>query len=148
MSAPSLDTSDRETGASRVPVVSCKTAFFCLDRVCGADAIRARIKPTVDEDDIEQGVLPVDRLIAMARKSGLQVREARFNWRALLIATATSPALLLLRNGNVITVLGTGRDGRVEQRPTGDEGGDQQRDHHADNQRDEEQDAGDRGPGR
>ena len=114
MSAPSLDTSDSETGSFRVPVVSCKTAFFCLDRVCGADAIRAQIKPNLDEHDIEQGVLPVDRLVAMARKSGLQVREAHFDWRALLIATATNPALLLLRNGNVITVLGTGREGVEE----------------------------------
>ncbi|MBV8493945.1 MAG: hypothetical protein JO162_10780, partial [Alphaproteobacteria bacterium] len=68
----------------------------------------------MDEHDIEQGVLPVDRLVAMARKSGLQVREAHFDWRALLITTATNPALLLLRNGNVITVLGTGREGVEE----------------------------------
>jgi len=65
-------------------------------------------------DDTEDSILPVDQLIAIAGKSGLRIRSANLDWRALLIATATTTVLLLLRNGNVVVVLGTGREGVEE----------------------------------
>lgn len=114
MSAPSLDISDTKAGAFRVPVVSSKTAFLCLDRVCGSIAMRAQTKAIEDIDDVQEGVLPIDRLIAIAGKSGVQLQTAHFDWRTLLIAIATKTVMLLLRNHNVITVLGTGRDGIEE----------------------------------
>jgi hypothetical protein len=65
-------------------------------------------------DDTEDSILPLDQLIAIAGKSGLRLRSANLDWRALLIATATTTVLLLLRNGNVVVVLGTGREGVEE----------------------------------
>src|SRR5438132_14081508 len=114
MSGPFLDANETEAGAIRVPVVSYKTAFFCLDRVSGSDAMRAQTTALETAVDTEDGVLPLDRLIAIAARSRLQLRTANFDWRALLIATTTKNVLLLLRNGNVIAVLGTGRDGVEE----------------------------------
>jgi hypothetical protein len=114
MSAPSLDINAGKSGAPGVPIVSRKTAFSCLDRICGSDAMRLQTKAIAAIDNAEESVLPVDRLIAIAGKSGLPLQTAHFDWRALLIATATKPVLLLLRNSNAIAVLGTGRDGVEE----------------------------------
>ena len=49
-------------------------------------------------------------MIALARKSGFRLRSATFDWRGLVAATATKTVLLVLRNANVLFVLGTGRD--------------------------------------
>jgi hypothetical protein len=65
-------------------------------------------------DDTDDSVLPLDRLIAGAKKGGLRLRSTSFNWRGLLIATASKTILLLLKNGNVVVVVGTGREGVEE----------------------------------
>jgi hypothetical protein len=109
-----MDTTDTELAAIKVPVVSCKTALFCLDRVCGSDGMRVSDAAIAAVDSTEGSVLPLDRLIAIAATSGVQLRAANFNWRGLLIATSTKGVLLLLRNGNVVAVLGTGREGIEE----------------------------------
>jgi hypothetical protein len=109
-----MDTTDTEIAAIKVPVVSCKTALFCLDRVCGPDGMRVRDAAMVAVDSMEESVLPLDRLIAIAATSGLQLRAANFDWRGLLIAASTKAVLLLLKNGNVVAVLGTGREGIEE----------------------------------
>jgi hypothetical protein len=113
VSGPSRDATDVEVAAIKVPVVSCKTAFSCLDRVCGIDGKRLKTALRWVED-IDERVLPLDRLMAIAENSGLRLRRASFNWRDLLIATASKTILLILRNGNIVAVLGTGRDGVEE----------------------------------
>src|SRR5690242_6167734 len=109
-----MDATDTEISAIKVPVVSCKTALFCLDRVCGSDGMRVRDAASEAVESVEEGVLPLDRLIAIAATSGLRLRAANFDWRGLLIATSTKAVLLLLKNGNVVAVLGTGREGIEE----------------------------------
>jgi hypothetical protein len=109
-----MDATDTEIAAIKVPVVSCKTALFCLDRVCGSDGMRVRDAASEAVESVEEGVLPLDRLIAIAATSGLRLRAANFDWRGLLIATSTKAVLLLLKNGNVVAVLGTGREGIEE----------------------------------
>ena len=109
-----MDTTDTELAAIKVPVVSCKTALFCLDRVCGSDGMRVSDAAIAAVDSTEESVLPLDRLIAIAATSGVQLRAANFDWRGLLIATSTKGVLLFLRNGNVVAVLGTGREGIEE----------------------------------
>jgi hypothetical protein len=96
------------------PVVSCRTAFSCLDRICGSDGTRMATAAIGWADDVEEGVLPLDRLIAFAKTRGLRLRPATYDWGNLLIATATKTILLLLKNGNVVAVLGTGREGVEE----------------------------------
>ncbi len=97
-----------------VPGVSSKTALFCLDRIRTSDGVRAQNAAFDADYDAEDRVLPLDRLIAIADKSGLKLWPATFDWRALLVATATKTVLLLLRNANVVLVLGSGRDGVEE----------------------------------
>src|SRR5256885_10238047 len=99
VSSASINATDVEIAASRRQIVSCKTALACLDRVRGADGKRMTAAAVGLVDDANDGVLPVDRLIAGAKKSGLRLRLMSFNWRGLLIATATKTILLLLKNG-------------------------------------------------
>ena len=114
VSSASINATDVEIAASRLRVVSCKTALACLDRVRGADGKRMTAAAIGLVDDTDNSELPLDRLIAGARKGGLRLRSTSFNWRGLLIATASKTVLLLLKNGNVVVVLGTGREGVEE----------------------------------
>ncbi len=104
---------DIENEAIRAPVISRETTFSCLDRVCGTNGVRRKITAIESMDDIESA-LPLDRLIAIAEKSGFQLRAVNLDWRELLIATSTKKILLLLRNANTVAVLGTGREGVEE----------------------------------
>jgi hypothetical protein len=97
-----------------VPGVSSKTALLCLNRICASDGVDTQKIAADVVDDVEDRVLPLDRVIALARKSGLQLRSATLDWRALLAGTATKTVLLVLRNANVVHVLGSGRDGVEE----------------------------------
>jgi hypothetical protein len=58
--------------------------------------------------------VPLDRLIQLAKGNGLPVRCANVDWRGLLLAIATETGLLVLKNGNLVAVLGIGRDGVEE----------------------------------
>ena len=97
-----------------MPGVSPKTALLCLGRICAADGVGTQNVTVDTSDDVEDRVLPLDSVIALARKSGFQLRATTFDWRAMLAATATKTVLLVLRNANVVLVLGSGRDGVEE----------------------------------
>jgi hypothetical protein len=114
VNGPRMDATDVDVEPIKGPVVSCKTAFACLDRICGSDGTHMATAAIGLIDDVEAGVLPIDRLIAFAKNRGLRLRPATFDWGGLLIATATKTILLLLKNGNVVAVLGTGREGVEE----------------------------------
>jgi hypothetical protein len=88
--------------------------MFCLDRIGASDGVPARNAAFDAGNKNEDHVLPLDRLIAIADKSGFKLWSATLDWRALLVATASKTVLLLLRNANVVLVLGTGRDGVEE----------------------------------
>src|SRR5436305_263517 len=74
VSGPSRDATDVEVAAIKVPVISCKTAFSCLDRVCAIDGKRMKTALRWVED-IDERVLPLDRLMAIAENSGLHLRR-------------------------------------------------------------------------
>lgn len=93
-----------------MPGVSPKTALLCLGRICASDGMGTQNVAVDARDDVEDRVLPLDSMIALARKSGFRLRSATFDWRGLVAATATKTVLLVLRNANVVFVLGTGRD--------------------------------------
>jgi hypothetical protein len=97
-----------------MPGISVKTALLCLDRIYASDGVDTQNVGVDCRDDVEDCVLPLDSVIALARKSGFELRSATFDWRALLAATATKTVLLVLRNANVVLVLGTGREGAEE----------------------------------
>ena len=74
VSGPSRDATDVEVAAIKVPVVSCKTAFSCLDRVCGIDGKRMKTALRWVED-IDERVLPLDEFFVAYRKTALQPGE-------------------------------------------------------------------------
>ena len=94
----------------KVPGVSSKTALSCLERICGSDGVGAPNTAIDVDGNAEDRVLPIESLIALARKSGFQLRPATFDWRALLAASTTKTVLVVLRNTNVVLILGSGRD--------------------------------------
>jgi hypothetical protein len=114
VNGPRMDATDVDVEPIKGLAVSCKTAFACLDRICGSDGTRMATAAIGWVDDVEEGVLPLDRLIAFSKTRGLRLRPASFDWGSLLVATATKTILLLLKNGNVVAVLGTGREGVEE----------------------------------
>jgi hypothetical protein len=114
VNGPRMDATDVDVEPIKGLAVSCKTAFSCLDRICGSDGTRMATAAIGWVEDVEEGVLPLDRLIAFSKTRGLRLRPASFDWGSLLVATATKTILLLLKNGNVVAVLGTGREGVEE----------------------------------
>src|ERR1051326_6851127 len=114
VNGPRMDATDVDVEPSKGLAVSCKTAFSCLARICGSDGTRMAKAAMAWGDDVWEGVLPLDRLIAFSKTRGLRLRPASFDWGSLLVATATKTILLLLKNGNVVAVLGTGREGVEE----------------------------------
>src|ERR1043166_139234 len=114
VNGPRMDATDVDVEPIKGLAVSCKTAFSCLDRICGSDGTRMATAAIGWVADAEEGVLPLDRLIAFSKTRGLRLRPASFDWGSLLVATATKTILLLLNNGNVVAVLGTGREGVEE----------------------------------
>jgi hypothetical protein len=70
VSSASINATDIEIAASRLQVVSCKTALACLDRVGGIDGKRMTAAAIGLLDDTDDSVLPLDRLIAGAKKGG------------------------------------------------------------------------------
>ena len=97
-----------------MPGVSVKTALLCLGRICAPDGMGTQNVAVDARDDVEDRVLPLDTVTALARKSGFQLLSATSDWRALVAAIATKTVLLVLRNANVVLVLGSGRDGVEE----------------------------------
>ena len=114
VNGPRMDATDVDVEPIKGLAVSCKTAFSCLDRICGSDGTRMATAAIGWVDDVEEGVLPLDRLIAFSKTRGLRLRPVTFDWGSLLVGTATKTILLLLKNGNVVAVLGTGREGVEE----------------------------------
>jgi hypothetical protein len=93
-----------------VPGVSSKTALLCLERICASDGVGAPNTAIDVDGNAEDRVLPIESLIALVRKSGYQLQPATFDWRALLAASTTKTVLVVLRNSNVVLILGSGRD--------------------------------------
>jgi len=95
-----------------VAAVSRKAALACLDRLCVFYGLE--IKATRSRDAAAIDPLSVSGLIDIATERGLQARPNRLEWQALQTAAASNTILLLLRNKNVIAILGKGFHGADE----------------------------------
>jgi hypothetical protein len=98
--------------AIKIREVSCSTALFCLRYLSNSPVIGVDNQSSTSAILAEQKI-PVDRLVAIA-ESSFRVRQRKLDWPALKALAPTEKALLLLRNGNVIAVIGAGRPGNAE----------------------------------
>src|SRR5579863_5204839 len=95
-------------------VVSCETALACLFRLGIQGGVYAEIGAVKRRNLIEGETMPVGRLLALAREFGLVAERARFDWQGLVTTAFSHPILLLLDNGNVVTLMGVRRGGAAE----------------------------------
>jgi ATP-binding cassette, subfamily B, bacterial HlyB/CyaB len=102
---------DKEASA---PGISCDTALACLFRLGVQNGVYAEVGAVKRRNLIEGDLLPVARLIALAGEFRLCARRARFDWHGLATTAFAHPILLLLDNGNVVTLMGIRRGGGEE----------------------------------
>jgi subfamily B ATP-binding cassette protein HlyB/CyaB len=91
-------------------VVSCETALSCLFRLGVQNGIYAEISAVRRRNLIEGETIPVARLLAVAPEFGLTAKRAAFDWQGLVTTAFSHPILLLLDNGNAVTLMGVRRD--------------------------------------
>jgi subfamily B ATP-binding cassette protein HlyB/CyaB len=94
--------------------VSVDTGLACLFRLGVQNGVYAEVSAVKRRNLIEGERLTVARLIALAGEFGLSARRAHFEWRGLTTTPFDHPILLLLDNGNVITLMGVRRGGAEE----------------------------------
>ena len=94
--------------------ISCDTALACLFRLGVQNGVYAEVGAVKRRNLIEGETLPVGRLITLAGEFGLAARRARFDWQGLATTAFAHPILLLLDNGNVVTLMGVRRGGVEE----------------------------------
>jgi hypothetical protein len=94
--------------------VSSETVLSCLT------LLNTRFDAQVDIENVRSrqqsrgATLSISELIELANDFGLRAKYIRCEWPWLQLAVATQPILLLLRNGNAIVSVGTGRTGAEE----------------------------------
>jgi hypothetical protein len=96
-------------GLVDLTAISSSTAILCLDRLNTGYHDAAATSTICADDNAENEVLSPDRLIDIAYERGLEAKLRRLDWRELQIAASVDPVLLLLRNGNVVIALRSGR---------------------------------------
>jgi ATP-binding cassette subfamily B protein len=96
------------------PGVSVDTGLACLFRLGVQNGIYAEVGAVKRRNLIEGEKMTVARLIAVAGEFGLSARRAHFDWQGLTTTAFGHPLLLLLDNGNVVTLMGMRRGGAEE----------------------------------
>jgi hypothetical protein len=87
--------------------ISSKTAFKCLHRVSTGTGTATRSDGRA-YDPLDNDALSIDQLIDIARQRGLKAKLKHLEWRELQVAASTDAVLLVLRNGNMVTVIRNG----------------------------------------
>jgi ATP-binding cassette, subfamily B, bacterial HlyB/CyaB len=95
-------------------VASCETALSCLFRLGVQQGIYAEIGAVRRRNLIEGDTIPLSRLIEVASEFGLSAERARLDWEALRSRPFSHPLLLILKNSNVVTLMGVRREGAEE----------------------------------
>lgn len=108
---PAIVAGEREPAGR---AVSAETALACLFRLGVQQGVYAEIDVVRRRNLIESDTVSVSQLIEVAPEFGLAAQRARLDWAALRTRPFAYPLLLLLENGNVVTLMGMRRDG-VEQ---------------------------------
>jgi ATP-binding cassette subfamily B protein len=103
--------SDRPSAAFGVSV---DIALGCLFSLGMQNGRYAEVGAVKRRNLIEGERVTVARLITLAGEFGLSARRAHFDWQGLTTTAFTHPILLLLDNGNVVTLMGVRRGGAEE----------------------------------
>ena len=96
-----------------VAVVS-ETGLACLFRLGVQGGVYADIGAVRRRNSIDEATLPLSRLAPLAGEFGLHAERARLDWRALQTRAFSHPLVLILNNGNAVTLMGLRRDGPEE----------------------------------
>ncbi|MBP2434250.1 peptidase domain-containing ABC transporter [Bradyrhizobium elkanii] len=95
-------------------VVSAETALACLFRLAAQNGVYADVATVRRRNLIEGETLSVSHLIELAGEFGLNAKRAQFDWQGLQTTPFSHPILLLLRNDNVVSLVGLRREGPDE----------------------------------
>ena len=90
------------------------SAFACMFRLGVRNGTYAEISGVRRRNLLDGDTLPVSRLIEVAGEFGLRAESAKFDWKGLCSTPFSHPPLLVLRNGNVVTLMGLRRNGPEE----------------------------------
>ena len=95
-------------------VASCETALSCLFRLGVQQGVYAEIGAVRRRNLIEGETITLSRLIEVAGEFGLSAERARLDWQALRNRPFAHPLLLVLKNANVVILMGVRREGAEE----------------------------------
>ena len=111
---PSSDGGDARSEAPPGSVASVDTALACLFRLGVQHGVYAEVDAVKRHNLIEGDTLSLSQLIAIAGEFGLVAQHAQLDWKALSTRSFSHPFLLVLRNANVVTLLGVRHSDREE----------------------------------
>jgi hypothetical protein len=92
-----------------LPPISIDTLTFCLTRLNGKDA------SVPAEDDLHADVVSAEQLVELARDHHWEANLIHLGWLELRAALAEGPALLILKNGNIVLALANKADLAAEE---------------------------------
>jgi ATP-binding cassette subfamily B protein len=95
-------------------VASCETALSCLFRLGVQQGVYAEIGAVRRRNLIEGDTIPLSRLIEISGEFGVSAERARLDWQALRSQPFSHPLLLILKNSNVVILMGVRREGAEE----------------------------------
>jgi hypothetical protein len=90
----------------REPIVSCDTALPCLVRLGICEEDDPEIEAVRHGAVLDGNTLPIPLLIELVGKFGLRAEFARLDWDGLTKGELSYPALVFLRNTNVVVLTG------------------------------------------
>jgi len=92
-----------------LPSISIDTLLFCLSRLNGKDA-----NVPIDHD-LRVDRLSTEQLVEIARDNGWDAGLIHVEWPELRASLTNAPALLVLKNGNVVLAVANNPDAEVEE---------------------------------
>jgi subfamily B ATP-binding cassette protein HlyB/CyaB len=102
------------TAPAGEPQATCATALACLFRLGVQSGTYAEIGGVRRRNLLDGETLSIPRLAELAGEFGLRAERAKLDWKRLHSTPFSHPLLLILRNGNVVTVMGLRRGGAEE----------------------------------
>src|SRR5690242_12144332 len=92
-------------------LANCTTGLACLFRLGVQNGTYTEVAGVRRRNLLEGETAPVSQVAEIAGEFGLRAEEAQLNWKKLKSTPFSHPLLLVLKDGNVITLLGLRREG-------------------------------------
>ncbi len=92
-------------------VASCDTALSCLFRLAVHNGRYAEIAVIRRRNLLDGPHMAVSRLVTLTHEFGFKARHAILDWSALQKTAFSHPILLILKNTNVVSLMGVRRNG-------------------------------------